>query len=156
LDASSVSLLADLDPSSCKASALPTSELQAEIRQLAQHGRVLGLLDGCRSGPVTVGGSTLAPNADVLRSLMAQSNVTVLTSSSADKVSREDKAWSHGAFTQALLEAFGRAADTNHDGVVSVSELTDYLARRVPALTGGQQQPGIEQRFWSDILVAGL
>jgi Ca2+-binding EF-hand superfamily protein len=87
---------------------------------------------------------------------MAQSNVTVLTSSSADKVSREDKAWSHGAFTQALLEAFGRAADTNHDGVVSVSELTDYLARRVPALTGGQQQPGIEQRFWSDILVAGL
>jgi len=55
-----------------------------------------------------------------------------------------------------LLEAFGRAADTNHDGVISVSELTDYLARRVPALTGGKQQPGIEMRFQSDILVAGL
>jgi len=71
-----------------------------------------------------------------------------LTSSSADKVSRENKAWGHGAF--------GRAADTNHDGVISVSELTDYLARRVPALTGGKQQPGIEMRFQSDILVAGL
>jgi len=79
-----------------------------------------------------------------------------LTSSSADKVSRKNKAWGHGAFTQALLEAFGRAADTNHDGVISVSELTDYLARRVPALTGGKQQPGIEMRFQSDILVAGL
>ena len=50
----------------------------------------------------------------------------------------------------------GRAADTNHDGVISVTELTDYLARQVPALTEGTQQPGIEMRFQSDILAAGL
>src|SRR4051794_27859284 len=98
-----------------KSSALPASEFQAEIRQLAQHGRVLVLLDACHSGAVTADGSALAANADVLRSLIAQGNVTVLTSSSAKEVSRENKAWGHGAFTKVLLEAFGRDADTNND-----------------------------------------
>ena len=55
-----------------------------------------------------------------------------------------------------LLEALGRAGDANHNGVISVSELTEYLARQVPALTGGVQQPGIEMRFQSEILIAGL
>jgi hypothetical protein len=82
--------------------------------------------------------------------------VTVVTSSSADTVSREDKAWGQGAFTKVLLEAFGRAADRDHNGVVSMSELTSYVAAHLPMLTGGGQHPGIEQRFQSDILVAGL
>ena len=55
-----------------------------------------------------------------------------------------------------LLKAFGRAADGDHNGVVSMSELTSYLAAHLPVLTGGSQHPGIEQRFQSDILVAGL
>ena len=76
-----------------KASALPASEFQAEIRQLAQHGRVLVLLDACHSGAVTADGSALAANADILRSLIAQGNVTVLTSSTSNQVSRENSAW---------------------------------------------------------------
>ena len=46
-------------PARLKASALPASEFQAEVRQLAEHGRrVLVLLDACRSGAVTVDGSS--------------------------------------------------------------------------------------------------
>ncbi|HEX8166077.1 MAG TPA: caspase family protein [Beijerinckiaceae bacterium] len=142
-------------PARLKASAYPASEFQAEVEKLARHGRVLVLLDACRSGAMA-DGSKLAPNPDLLRGLLAQSNVTVLTSSKADKLSREDRKWGNGAFTKVLLEAFGRAADIDNNGVISMSELTAYLTAHLPNLTGGEQHPGMEQRFQSDILVAGL
>jgi hypothetical protein len=37
-------------PARLKASTIPTTEFQSEIMKLAQHGRVLVLLDACRSG----------------------------------------------------------------------------------------------------------
>jgi len=141
---------------SIKASAIPASEFQAEIAKLAEHGRVLVLLDACRSGAATADGSKLTPNADLLRAAMSLSNVTVLTSSKADKLSREDKKWENGAFTEVLLEAFGRAADADNNSLISMGELTSYVAANLPVLTGGDQHPGMEQRFQSDLFVAGL
>lgn len=82
--------------------------------------------------------------------------MTVLTSSSADKPSREDAKWQNGAFTKVLLEALGGAADTNKNGVISMSELTDYLTAKLPPLTEGDQHPGIDQRFGGELFVAGL
>jgi len=107
-----------------EASAIPASQFHAEVRKLAEHGRVLVLLDACHSGAVAADGSKLATNADLLRSTMASSNVTVLTSSSAEESSRENDAWNNGAFTKVLLEAFGKDADENHDGLISMSELS--------------------------------
>ncbi len=143
-------------PAALKASAIPASEFQAEVAKLAEHGRVLVLLDACRAGAITADGSALGTDADLLRRVMAGPNVTVLTSSKADKVSREDPKWQNGAFTKIVLEAFGRAADTNNDGLISVSEMADYITRNLPTLTAGAQEPGMEQRFQSDIFVAGL
>ena len=143
-------------PARLKASAIPASEFQAEIAKLAEYGRVLVLLDACRSGAATADGSKLTPNADLLRAAMSLGNVTVLTSSKADKLSREDKKWENGAFTEVLLEAFGRAADADNNSLISMGELTSYVAASLPVLTGGDQQPGIEQRFQSDLFVSGL
>src|SRR5262249_28953372 len=131
-------------PAKLKASAMPASEFQAEVAKLAEHGRVLVLLDACRSGAVTADGAKLVPNADRLRTAMSLPNVTVLTSSSADTLSREDPQWQHGAFTKVLLEALGRAADTDQNGLISMSELTAYVATHLPLLTGAAQYPGIE------------
>jgi hypothetical protein len=143
-------------PAAIEASAIPVSQFQAEVKKLAEHGRVLVLLDACHSGAVAGDGSTLAAKADLLRAVMASSNVTVLTSSRGNEISQEDKAWEHGAFTKVLIEALGRDADENHDGLISMSELTAYISARLPALTGDHQHPGIEQRFQSDLFVAGL
>jgi WD40 repeat protein len=139
-----------------EASAIPESQFQAEVKRLAEHGRVLALLDACHSGAVAADGSKLAANADLLRAILASSNVTVLTSSSADEPSREDEAWKNGAFTKVLIEAFGKDADENHDGLISMSELTVYMSAHLPMLTGDHQHPGVEQRFQSDLFVAGL
>jgi WD40 repeat protein len=138
-----------------KASAIPAAEFQSEITKLAQHGRVLVLLDACRSAGL-IGA---LPAAEVLKSALAASNVTVLTSSKADKLSREDEKWGHGAFTKVLLDALsgsGDDIDIDRNGVISMAELTAYIAKHLSQLTGGDQQLGLDQRFQGDIFVAGL
>jgi uncharacterized caspase-like protein len=135
--------------------AIRADDFRNRLEKLAQHGRVLVLLDACRSAGM-IGG---LPAADLLRSVVNSSNVTVLTSSSADKVSREDEKWArHGAFTKALLDALSDPfkVDTNHDGMISMSELTAYMDTHLTELTDGYQKLGLDQRFQGDIFVAGL
>jgi uncharacterized caspase-like protein len=141
-----------------QADGIPATEFKRGIEKLAQHGRVLVLLDACRSAGLMGGTANALPAAEVLRSVMNTSNVTVLTSSAADKVSREDEKWGHGAFTKALLDALSASdeVDTNHDGVISMSELTAYVGKHLTELTGGDQQLGLDQRFQGDIFVDGL
>ena len=130
-----------------KATGISADDFRAEVARVAQHGRVLLLLDASHSGAVSADGSQLTPNADLLRSAISMSHVTVLTSSSANESSREDEKWQNGAFTRVLIEALGKDADENHDGLISMSELTAYLSAHLPMLTGDHQHPGIEQRF---------
>ena len=75
--------------------------------------------------------------------------MTVLTSSTADKVSREDEKWQHGAFTKVLLDALSADdIDTDHNGVISMTELTDYIGRAPGSqLTDDDQQLGLNLRF---------
>jgi uncharacterized caspase-like protein len=137
-----------------KSSVIPAAEFQSEILKLAAHGRVLVLLDACRSAGL-IGGALAG--VEVLR--LAANNVTVLTSSTADKLSREDEKWEHGAFTKVLLDALSGSADdidTDHNGVISMTELTTYMAKHLDELTGGDQQLGLEQRFQGDLFVSGL
>src|SRR5262249_14362494 len=78
-----------------KASAIPASQFQREISKLAERGRVLVLLDACRSGGLLKSASSPLGAADTLRVAIARGNVTVLTSSRADQLSREDEKWGH-------------------------------------------------------------
>jgi WD40 repeat protein len=143
-------------PTELKASAISASDFRDEIGELAKRGRVLVLLDACHSGAVTGDGSTLTSNAaDVLRLTIAASNVTVLTSSTSDEFSREDDKWNNGAFTKVLLDALGKDADEDHDGLISMSDLTRYVSTHVARLTDGQQHPGVEQRFEGEVFIAG-
>ena len=143
-------------PERLQSSSIPATEFQNKIAKLAAHGRVLVLLDACRSAGL-IGG---AQGADMLRSVLAANNVTVLTSSTADKLSREDEKWGHGAFTKVLLDAMSGSAggnvDTDRNGVISMAELTAYVAKHLSQLTGGDQQLGLDQRFQGDVFIAGL
>jgi WD40 repeat protein len=138
-----------------KASSIPATEFQSEIAKLAEHGRVLVLLDACHSAGL-IGA---LPASNVLKSVLAAGNVTVLTSTSlADKRAREDEKWQHGAFTKVLLDALSGSGDvdTDHNGAISMEELTAYFENHLSRLTGGDQQLGREVRFGGDIFVAGL
>ncbi len=130
--------------------------LRQQLEGLGQYGRVLVLLDACRSGGAMANGQALTVDAARLRGALVGPNVTVLTSSTSTQLSREDPGWRNGAFTEIFLEALGSRADANKNGLISVSELTGYLTRHVPGLTGGAQTPGVEMRFDGDVFVAGL
>jgi hypothetical protein len=144
------------DEVAIKATALPASDLHREFAGLAQYGRVLVLLDACRSGGAMASSQALAADATRLRAALAGSNITVLTSSSAAELSREDPQWGHGAFTTIVLEALSSRADANRNGLISISELTGYLKRHVPGLTNGAQTPDVSMNFDGDVFVAGL
>jgi uncharacterized caspase-like protein len=144
------------DEVTIKTTALPASDFRRELDGLAQYGRVLVLLDACRSGGAMASGQALAADATRLRAALVGPNITVLTSSSAAELSREDPRWGNGAFTKIVLEALSSRADANRNGLISVSELTGYLTRHVPGLTDGAQHPGVEMRFDGDVFVAGL
>ena len=133
------------DAVALKDSALPLAALKAELLRIAQTGRVLVLLDACYSGGASLDGSAREVPSSVLSTALAAANISVLTSSSASQVSREDARWQNGAFTEAFLEALG-AADTNNDGLISANELADYVGRRLAALTEGKQTMGQEIR----------
>jgi hypothetical protein len=144
------------DPVALISTALSASALRQQLEGLAKHGRVLVLWDACRSGGAMASGQALAPDATRLRVALVGPNVTVLTSSSAAELSREDPTWGHGAFIKIVLEALSSRADANRNGLISISELTGYLTRHAPGLTDGAQHPGVEMRFDGDVFVAGL
>lgn len=76
--------------------------------------------------------------ADVRRG----SGAVVLSSAAGKELALEAGAQRNGLFTFALLEGLttGRA-DGDKDGSVRVSELREYVTRRVTTLSGGQQHP---------------
>jgi uncharacterized caspase-like protein len=106
-------------------------------------GRSWVVLDACFSAGLIGGPSNTLPHADMLKSALASNNVTVLTSSTADKVSIEDEKWGHGAFTKAFLDALSADdIDADRNGVISMSELVDYIGKNLSRLTKGNQQLG--------------
>jgi WD40 repeat protein len=140
-----------------KNTALSIDTLRGELLKLAEHGRVLVLLDACHSGAIAQDGSAQAIDSAALRSGPAAANVTVLTSSSGREVSFEDDKWQHGAFTRALLDALNDpAADTDHIGLINPNALAHYVARHVASLTGGKQTPDMEVRFDTTVFAVGM
>ncbi|MDX2202337.1 MAG: caspase family protein [Hyphomicrobiaceae bacterium] len=140
-------------------SAVPINELREVLAEIGQHGRLIVLLDACRSGAASADGTSLGVDGGQLRAALAGlANVTVLTSSDSNKPSFENKAWENGAFTKVFLQALGKAADTDRNGLISVDELMSYMSKQLPQLTTsiGNQSLGMEVRFQSEIFVSGL
>jgi WD40 repeat protein len=144
-----------------RGSAIEIGDLRTELLRLAERGRVLVLLDACRSGAVTEDGAGTAVDATQLRTALAAANVTVLTSSSGNENSIEHERWQNGAFTEVFLDALGREADIDRNSVVSMTEVTRFVTAGVPRLVHEveperQQTPGVEMRFEHTIFAAGL
>lgn len=98
------------------------------------------LIDACHSGGAKDGlGALSRALTDIART---QPGISTLSSCSSAEKSYEDKVWSNGAFTHAILEALCNAecadtdgrfrADTDGDGVLRLGELYAFLRRRVP------------------------
>ena len=101
---------------------LTASEFRAWVTELSRKGaRVVLILDSCHSGAIDI-------NVDgvVVLSACQAHQVTLAGAPLAVK--------SQFLFTQVLLEALNGKADANGDGIVTLEEVQDYLAKHVPAL----------------------
>ena len=140
-------------PTRMETTAIWVEEFAAKVKHLAELGKVLLLLDACHSDAVGPGGSSAILDASVLRNAVNMDNVTVLTSSQKDELSREDPAWKHGAFTKAFLDAIGGGADPLGRGVISTGELAKAMKDEVERLTRGEQHLGMHLNFADDVFV---
>jgi len=109
------------------------------------------LIDACQSGAINQlpEGAKGTPsfgsiNEAIIRIANAKAGYRHIVSSAADEFSYEDPRWENGAFTEAILEALAnqttsinkdkKQADQNKDHLLTVTELYEFIAERVPYL----------------------
>ncbi len=91
-------------------------------------------------------GIGLANSFELMKELFADlrrnNGAVVISSASGKEFAFESSEWANGVFTYSVLAGLKSGnADLNKDKTVSVSELRDYVSKRVQELTNGKQNP---------------
>jgi len=121
---------------------LRMSDFDEMLRVVRRNVRaVVIMLDTCHAGALGIPSSRVVSADEMARQMSAGEGFYLLAATKPGEESKEQTALGHGAFTYSVLEGLRGSADTDGDGILSVSELFGYVARRVPALTQGQQHP---------------
>lgn len=126
-------------------SRLAMDDLKAALEETRADVR-LAVVDACGAGSLTAKGAQVAPPflIGVEHSLSATGQV-LIASSSADEVSQESDELQGSFFTHFFSTGLRGAADTDHDGVVTLNEAYTYAHGRTVAATveskGGIQHP---------------
>ena len=131
------------------------SDFDAMVRGLRRNiGQVVIMLDTCHAGAFGFS-EAIVPADDLAGRVSVGEGLYLLAATKPGEESRERPALGHGAFTFALLEALSGGADAAGDGLLSVSDLFGYVARRVPEITGGGQHP-YSKTEGTDLVVAAV
>ena len=110
---------------------------------------VLILTDACHSAGMAAskgqrGLTDNAVNQAFLEKMLHSSGgLAILTASEAAQVSLEDAKIRHGVFTDFLLRGLQGKADANHDQIVTLGEIMEYVRDNVKQTTAGRQIPAI-------------
>ena len=111
-------------------------------RELTRAGHVIFLADVCRAAAIA-GQKTTDLGGVVAKIGEAPGEMLGLMAARPKELSMEGPEFGggHGAFTFVVLQGLGGAADADHDGFVTASELIDFVTTGVPKLTGNRQHP---------------
>jgi uncharacterized caspase-like protein len=126
-----------------------TSISMDEIRKIFQRilaERLIFIADTCYSGAsggrTILASKTRANLSDKFFERISKGKGRVIISScSANEISKEDDSLQHGIFSYFLLEGLKGRADHDGDGIITVSELFSYLSRKVPEASSQDQHP---------------
>ncbi|MGA2623304.1 MAG: caspase family protein [Bacteroidota bacterium] len=124
-------------------------EIQDALHDYVAAKRVLVFADACHSRGVSgeIASRALAAPDLVNEYLeeIARSRESSISFSASDvnQLSQEDKKWGggHGVFTYYILEALKGKADFDHDKIIRLGELTQYVSDHVRRDTKAQQSP---------------
>ena len=126
-----------------------TSISMDEVRKIFQRisaERLIFIADTCYSGAsggrTMVTSKTRANLSDKFYERIAKGKGRVIISScSANEISKEDDSLQHGIFSYYMLEGLKGSADQDGDGIITVSELFSYISRKVPEASAQDQHP---------------
>jgi len=124
---------------------LPLRDLRGYLEQLGAADVRVAFVDACQSGALTgVKGGKRAPGYEVRLADPGQvKGLAIVTSSTSNEFSQESDDLKGSFFSQSIMAGLRGAADTSHDGQVTLSEVYQFafkrtLASTAASLTGGQ------------------
>jgi uncharacterized caspase-like protein/DNA-binding beta-propeller fold protein YncE len=139
----------DTDPENIAGTGLLMTHVREEISQIPARD-VLVLTDACHSAglgavPGMRGVRENAINQVFLDKMRhASGGLAILTASESAQASYENEKWGkHGVFTHFFLEGLQGDADQDHDGIVSLDEIIEYVRDKVRDATQHRQIPAI-------------
>lgn len=139
-------LPSDADLNSLAATGFPMWDVKTALRRQIAAERVLVIADACHSAGTAdgdvVGGGDGNAIAGSFSQLFTPSRRLMMTAANTNEFSLEDARWGgHGVFTHFLLEGLKGKGDLDDDGIVTFTELFDFVAGNVRTATGGRQNP---------------
>ena len=136
----------DSDLDALASTAFPMWDVKTALRRQIAAERVIVVADACHSAGTAdgdvVGGAEGNAIAGGFAQLFSPSRRLMMTAADTNEFSLEDARWGgHGVFTHFLLDGLRGNGDANADGVVTFSEVFDYVSKNVISATEGRQNP---------------
>lgn len=139
----------DTDPDNIAGTGLLMEHVRQSISQIPARD-VLILSDACHgAGMGGVAGMRGVKDNPIHQAFLeklrhASGGLAILTASEAAQASYENARWGkHGVFTHFLLQGLQGDADTDHNDIVSLDEIMEYVRDRVRSATESRQIPAI-------------
>ncbi|HFC00717.1 MAG TPA: peptidase C14 caspase catalytic subunit p20 [Phaeodactylibacter sp.] len=127
----------------------------SDIKQIFKESKAkhkLCLADACHSGTLMAMRSAPASFENTLRKYYSAfdnstGGTALLMSSKGEEYSLEDKGLRQGIFSHYLIRGLKGEADANHNKIVTIQELYDYVFKKVRNYTGNAQSPTLSGEF---------
>lgn len=143
----------DADLDALASTGFPMWDVKTALRRQISSERVIVIADACHSAGALEGLASENPIAGGFSQLFTPSRRLTMTAANTNEFSLEDARWGgHGVFTHFLLEGLEGAGDLNGNGIVTFSEVFDYVQENVRQATQNRQNP--QKAGWGDIPLA--
>lgn len=150
----------DTDITRLRATALPENDI-TELTDQIKSNRLVMLIDSCYAASTAqIGGSKSLLDLKSLYPQFTGQGRVAITASKGDQLSvvikdKQHPGYGFSAFSWNIISGLKGDGDADHDGVVTVSELWDYVKDRTESTArqqGGEQQPQLKGQLGSKFL----
>ncbi len=146
-------LPSDADLNALASTGFPMWDVKTALRRQISAERVIVIADACHSAGALEGLASENPIAGGFSQLFTPSRRLTMTAANTNEFSLEDARWGgHGVFTHFLLEGLEGAGDLDGNGIITFSEVFDYVQNNVRQATENRQNP--QKAGWGDIPLA--
>ncbi|MGH7449707.1 MAG: caspase family protein [bacterium] len=122
----------DADVNKLAATAISTIELKEKVADIIPAKHIYFVMDACYSGTIFTRSPTIPPPGPYIQEIASRVAKQALTAGGKDQVVEDGGYKGHSIFTGQFMHALESGnADTNHDGVVTATELAMYVAPEV-------------------------